>query len=466
MGNSSDTIAAISTPVGVGGISSVRISGSDAFDVAKKVFIPSCGRFPEGNGWRTLFGIATFEDGEIIDEVIATFMPSPKSYTREDVVELSCHGGFVTVNQLLDVVLTAGARMAEPGEFTKRAYLNGRIDLFEAESVLELINAKTERAKKDAIDGLSGRSASALHSMKEKILHILVEIDASIDFPASEDDDMPDVSASEILPEIEDVVENLNNLISKASEGVILHNGVKVAITGRPNVGKSSILNSILGMDRSIVSDISGTTRDTVEEAANIRGIPLRLIDTAGINDSCDPVEKIGVQRAISSVEKADLVLVVLDMSSIHNSDEFDYLKDVDPKRCIVVLNKSDLPHFVPQDVVTEIFSGEMPAGVIETSALSGEGIEKLKDEIEKLAVKLASFVGEQSSSFSSRRLNCMKRTRHSLIEARSAAISGTPIDLISIDIRDALDAIGEITGETAREDVINQIFSQFCIGK
>jgi len=467
MRNSSDTIAAISTPIGIGGISIVRISGCEAFQIVKKVFYPACKKYPNKNeGWKTLFGKVFFENGDLIDEVIVTFMPAPKSYTREDVVEISCHGGFVTVNQLLEAILSAGARIAEPGEFTKRAYLNGRIELCQAESIIELINAKTERAKKDALDGISGKNTSVLKNLKDDIFQILVKIDASIDFPASEDDSVPDILENEILLKIENIICSLDSLILKASEGAILHNGIRVAIIGRPNVGKSSLLNSIVGIQRSIVSDISGTTRDTIEENVNIRGIPLRLIDTAGINESYDPIEKIGVQKALESIENADLVLAVLDISSPIEYINFDYFKKIDPKRCIVVLNKSDLPHLVSKNDVKEIFQKENPLSIVETSIIKEEGIEFLKDEIEKSAIKLASFTGEQTVSFSSRRLNCMKRTRNLLNDAKNSVLMGTPIDLISIDIRDALDVLGEVTGEVTREDVINQIFAQFCIGK
>ncbi|MEA4882781.1 MAG: tRNA uridine-5-carboxymethylaminomethyl(34) synthesis GTPase MnmE [Clostridia bacterium] len=465
----SDTVAAISTPPGVGGIAIIRISGANTFPIVDKLFRP--GRkdrsapteaIKPGSRWRARYGRAFGQDGEFIDEVILLTMPSPLSYTREDVAEISCHGGTAVARGVLKAVLDAGARHAEPGEFTKRAFLNGRIDLSQAEAVLEMVNSRTERARRAASEFMSGNIGGGLLASRAEIADLMTRIEASLDFP---EDDIPGVELEEIAARASEIAAELENATNEALRGRILWEGTSVAIVGRPNVGKSRLLNALLREERAIVSESPGTTRDTVSEVASINGIPVRLVDTAGLRQSEDPVERIGVERARTALAEAEIVLAVIDGSVAVSPDDREILSCTPQAGTVVVVNKSDLSQAVVESELA-LISGPRP--VVHTSAVTGMGITRLEHAIEEMVlsrVSGAAGAGE-TDGFSSRRSDCLRRAAAALRDVRQGARDGMPPDMLSIDLRAAADALSELTGATTREDIINRIFEQFCIGK
>lgn len=461
-----DTIAAVATPPGMGGIAIVRVSGPDARQVAASVFRPARrhrmdGSSPEHRpGWRAVYGRVYDSSGEFIDEAIMLSMPGPASYTREDVVELSCHGGPAVVRAVLQAVLDAGARHAGPGEFTKRAFLNGRISLGQAEAILQVINARTERARRSASAFLSGHSGRMAQESREAVAQLMTIIEASLDFP---EDDIPQMELLEIGEEARRIAADLYRAASDASKGRVLWEGASVAIVGRPNVGKSRLLNAMLREERAIVSDRPGTTRDTVSEVANIRGIPIQLIDTAGMREATDPLERKGVERARGALADADIALAVIDGSMQLVEEDVQIVASTPEDRTVVVVNKSDLyAAFSDEDLRRRAGNRR----ILRVSALTGSGIDLLEAEIEALAMARAADLGEGVRSFGARQADCLRRAAAALDEVARAAGDGMPADMLSIDLRVAIDALGEITGETAREDIVDRIFEQFCIGK
>ncbi len=461
-----DTIAAVATPPGMGGIAVVRVSGPDARQVADRVFRPVRGNRSGGSalerrpGWRAVYGRVYDSSGKFIDEAIMLSMPGPASYTREDVVELSCHGGPAVIRAVLQAALDAGARRAGPGEFTKRAFLNGRISLEQAEAILQVVNARTERARRSASAFLSGESGRIVQGSREAVAQLMTIIEASLDFP---EDDIPEMQSLEIGNEARRIAADLCRAASDAQRSRVLWEGASVAIVGRPNVGKSRLLNALLREERAIVSDRPGTTRDTVSEVANIRGIPIQLIDTAGMREAADPLERIGVERARGALADADIALAVVDGSAQLVQEDLDIVVSTPEGRTVVVINKSDLPA-APVDEDLRRRAGNRR--VLRVSALTGSGIEQLEEEIEALAMAREVDVGEGAQSFGARSADCLRRAAAALDEAARAAGEGVPADMLSIDLRAAIDALGEITGETAREDIVDRVFEQFCIGK
>jgi len=461
-----DTIAAVATPVGMGGIAVVRVSGPNAQQVVAGVFRPARRHRGDGSptahdrGWHATYGRVYDSCGEFIDEAIMLSMPGPSSYTREDVVELSCHGGPAVVRAVLQAVLDAGARHAGPGEFTRRAFLNGRISLGQAEAVLQVINARTERARRSASAFLSGEPGRMVQESLEAVAQLMTVIEASLDFP---EDDIPQMQLLEIGREAGRIATDLHRAASEARRSRVLWEGASVAIVGRPNVGKSRLLNALLREERAIVSDRPGTTRDTVSEVANIRGIPIQLIDTAGMREAVDPLERIGVERARGALADADIALAVIDGSMPLAPEDLEIVMSTPEHRTAVVISKSDLP---------EAFAGEDVGGrvgnrrVLRVSALTGSGIDQLEAEIEALAVAREVDFGETAQSFGARRADCLGRAANALDEVARATGEGVPPDMLSIDLRVAIDALGEIMGQTAREDIIDRIFEQFCVGK
>ncbi|HQD80469.1 MAG TPA: tRNA uridine-5-carboxymethylaminomethyl(34) synthesis GTPase MnmE [Bacillota bacterium] len=487
-----DTIAAIATPPGIGGIAVIRISGPEAKDVAQRVFVPArpgaasdgaAGLYPI-RGWLCKYGHVHDASGELIDEAIMTWMPGPTSYTREDVAEISCHGGTAVARAVLEATLKAGARIAQPGEFTRRAFLNGRISLEQAEAVLSMVNARTERARKAASSFLAGSLGVKVREAEESIISLMTVIEASLDFP---EEDIPDVAVQEIADESSRIAAMLEEACQEASMGRLLWEGASVAIVGRPNVGKSRLLNALLREERAIVSELPGTTRDVVSEVANIRGIPIRLIDTAGMRDSVDPVERIGVERAKIALADADVALAVVDGSEPLDMADAEIVSQTPESHTIVVVNKCDLANVMGDEDARRIAAGRP---VLRVSALTNEGLDNLEEAIEALVLgdrgagiaEIGALAGQglhggqaadqrdgletESEMLGMRREDCLRRAAQSLRDVACGVEENMPPDMLSIDLRSALDALGELTGETTREDIVDRIFAQFCVGK
>ncbi|HBT19797.1 MAG TPA: tRNA uridine-5-carboxymethylaminomethyl(34) synthesis GTPase MnmE [Peptococcaceae bacterium] len=456
-----DTIAAISTPLGEGGIGIVRISGPDAVKIAKKIFKPK-GRESIGevkSHTLTLGYVVCPNTGEVIDEVLLSVMKSPRSYTREDVVEINCHGGMMPLKRTLEAVLDAGARLAEPGEFTKRAFLNGRIDLAQAEAVIDIIRAKTDESLKVAVGNLEGSLSKEIKKFMDGITDILARIEANIDFP--EEDPEAFITKNELEEMILKMMKEIEGFLQEAGKGKILREGLKAVIAGKPNVGKSSLLNALLKEKRAIVTEIPGTTRDIIEEMLNIGGIPVRIIDTAGIRKSRDKVERIGVRRSEKSIEEADLVLLVLDATTgIEREDEI-IIEKVKNKECIVLINKIDITGKVNIPYYEKITGKEC----IAISAKKGIGLREVEGKIRERV-----FEGKINTTrpliTRVRHEQALKKALKSLGEGLAACRDNLPLDVVAIDIREAWEALGEITGDKVDEEILNRIFEEFCIGK
>jgi tRNA modification GTPase len=442
-----DTITAIATPQGSAGIGIVRLSGEQSRTIAERIFR---GRLlPKHLSYGHIIDP---ENGDAVDEVLLAYMPAPHTYTREDVVEINCHGGPLPLQRVLELTLRYGARLAQPGEFTLRAFLNGRIDLAQAESVLAIIHSKTQASLRLATRGLGGHLSAEIKALRNQIMPVLAFLTARIDFPEDE------IEEQETLQPLSQAKGRLQKLIARADAGIIYRQGVRTAIVGRPNVGKSSLLNRLLGQERAIVTPIPGTTRDTIEEVINIRGIPLVLIDTAGIIHSQDTVEAIGVERSRQAIEQADLILWVIDLSQPLNELDEEIGQLIGEKTALIAANKCDLP---PKAQVENL-----PREVIFTSALTGEGLDKLEQKL------VDTLLGGKVSS-SDELLVSNPRHKQALVEAEkhlsqalSALEAELPDDFITIDLTTALNALGEITGETVQDELLETIFSQFCIGK
>jgi len=457
--NLEDTIAAISTPLGEGGIGIVRISGGDAFSITQKILkLPRNKKVGEIKNRYLYYGfILSPETGEEIDEVLVSFMKAPHTYTREDVVEINSHGGSVVLSKILKLVLTLGARLAEPGEFTYRAFINGRIDLAQAEAVLDIIRAKTEKALKIAFSQLKGNLSKEVGAIYNKLINWLAYIEADIDYP---EEDISPFNPQEFLPEVLKCIEKIKLLLAEADEGKILREGINTVILGRPNVGKSSLLNNLLGEPRAIVTSVPGTTRDRIEEYINLKGIPLRIIDTAGIRTTCDPVESIGVEKALEAMQKANLVLYLIDSTQDFHNDDIALLTQIKHARTILVINKIDLSNRRPL-----IPKGLRFDGIVETSQITGEGLDKLEDNIIRLI-----YQGKVSSSLplvsNLRHKEALIKALKSLDRVIETINKGFSSEFIALDLRASLEALGEITGSCVGEEVLEAIFSNFCVGK
>ena len=442
-----DTIAAIATPIGEGGIGVIRVSGAQAREIVGRVFTG------ELQHRRLSYGhIRDPADDSLADEVMVAYMRAPNSYTREDVVEVYGHGGPVPLQRVLKVLVTGGARPANPGEFTLRAFLNGRIDLAQAESVLDVIQAKTDAGLRVAMAGLQGRLSEPLKEIRGELMDVLAYLTARIDFPED------DVEAHDVLPALREAKEKLSRLIDSADAGIVLRQGVRTAIVGRPNVGKSSLLNRLLGQSRALVTPIPGTTRDTVEEVVNIRGIPFLLVDTAGINDTADVVEKLGIERTKDSVARADLVLLVIDQSEPLTPADAEVIEQVNGKTVVAVANKCDLP--------TRAALDSLAMGYTETSMLAGEGIEELEDRMVSQVMGGRAVTSDAPLVSNPRHKAALERAGTHLDAAEESVSKGMAEDFVTIDLTAALNALGEITGETVTEELLDTIFSKYCIGK
>ena len=453
-----DTIAAIATPLGVGGVGVIRVSGEKARDVLARLFVSSNGTKVVSrlmlHGW-----LVDPKSKERVDQVLACFMQSPKSYTGEDVVEFYCHGGIALAQKILDLTLLSGARLAARGEFTKRAFLNGKLDLAQAEAVLDLVKAQTSEGAGFAVRQLEGKLSKRVSGVREKLIKMLAELEAGIDFP----EDIPELDYAAFIGSLEGQIEEIDGLLGSASTGRIYREGVASVIIGKPNVGKSCLLNALLEEERAIVTDIPGTTRDAIEETINVCGLPLRLIDTAGLRHPKDRVEEFGVERAERELSAADFVLIVIDASE--QLDELD--KVVINKACgklgVVVLNKADL------GVEVDLKDLKMRAKsfpFFETSALYGKGIEELKDGVFKNIQSCHGLPAAGAVVISARHKECLERAREALLRAVESSRAKQLPDLLTIDLKGAVVALGEVTGELVSDEVVAAVFDQFCIGK
>ncbi len=453
-----DTIAAIATPLGEGGIAVLRISGPQALEVADRLFVPVGAHAspPSAAPTHTVHYGHVTRDGRPLDEVLLTVLRAPRTFTREDTVEISCHGGVFLARQVLDAVFAAGARLAQPGEFTRRAFLNGRIDLTQAEAVADLIHARTELAVAAAHEQLAGSLSSRIRSQRDALLKTLAHVEAHIDFP---DEDIAPDTHRQLLDRLDQALAGMEQLLATAREGQVLRRGIRAAILGRPNAGKSSLLNRLLGQDRAIVSPIEGTTRDTIEETANIRGIPVVFIDTAGLRDAADVLEEEGIRRTRAAASKAELVLHVLDASQPLADVDVSFLRQFADQPRILVLNKADLPSVVA--LPPEVSSPAVPV-----SCATGLGLEDLKTAIHQLVWSGRTGGGMHEVMINARHEDALRRGHASATRGTQALRDGLPLDLVAIDLRIALHALGEIVGETTTDDLLDVIFSEFCLGK
>ncbi len=453
-----DTIAAISTPIGEGGISIVRMSGEDAIKIANKVFKGAdLSKVPS----HTIhYGhIIDPDSGKTIDETLVSVMKAPKTFTREDIVEINCHGGIVVTNHILQLLLANGARMAEPGEFTKRAFVNGRIDLTQAESVMDIVRAKTDKARQVAESQLAGGLLQKIRSLRQEILDTLANVEVNIDYPEYDADQ---VTAQKMAKTAKDVLAKVQQLLTTAQEGTILRSGLATAIVGRPNVGKSSLLNYLTKSDKAIVTDVAGTTRDTLEEYVSLHGVPLKLIDTAGIHHTQDKVEKIGVERSEKAIKKADLVLLLIDGSQKLTPEDKELIRQTQDKKRIIILNKVDLGQKLTVSGMQKLTGSE----VIATSILKRQHLEQLEKLIKKLFFGGIKNSGEEVMVTNQRQAGLLNKSKKQLQDVIKAVDEGVPVDIAQIDFKGAWDTLGEITGDSAPDELINALFSQFCLGK
>jgi tRNA modification GTPase len=458
-----DTIAAIATPLGEGGLAVIRISGPEALAIANRCFKPprrSTLQLSQAATHTVHFGHIV-NDGKTVDEALVTVMLAPRTFTCENVVEIACHGGVLPAKMVLETVLRQGARLAQPGEFTRRAFLNGRIDLVQAEAVADLIHSRTELALRAASEQLAGKLSQHINLLRDQLMQALAHIEAHIDFP---DEDIAPETRDQLIARLKSIATAVQNLLQHASEGQILRRGIRVAIVGRPNAGKSSLLNLLLGRDRAIVSAIPGTTRDTIEETANIRGLPIIFTDTAGLREARDEIELEGIRRSRQSFEKAEFILHVLDSSEPITSADRMHLEEFVGKKQILVLNKTDLPDRLD---LGALFTNDRPRfPMVRVSCLTGKGLEPLKDAIKELA-----WSGEINAEMlevmiNTRHQEALERSRAALVRTLEALHAGNSVELAALDLRLAVNAIGEIVGQTTTEDLLDMIFSQFCIGK
>ncbi|KMY52140.1 tRNA uridine-5-carboxymethylaminomethyl(34) synthesis GTPase MnmE [Peribacillus loiseleuriae] len=458
-----DTITAISTPMGEGAIAIVRLSGDEAFAIADRIFKGPQGKQLIGAASHTIhYGhLVQPKTGDTVEEVMISIMRGPKTFTREDVVEINCHGGIVSVNRVLQLVLSQGARLAEPGEFTKRAFLNGRIDLSQAEAVMDLIRAKTDKAMNMALGQMEGRLSQLIRKLRQEILETLAQVEVNIDYP--EYDDVEEMTHRMFLEKANLVKIELEKLLRTSQQGKILRDGLSTVIIGRPNVGKSSLLNSLVHENKAIVTDIPGTTRDVIEEYVNVRGVPLRLLDTAGIRETEDIVERIGVERSRAVLKDADLILLVLNHADDLTKEDEKLFEAVDGMDVIVIVNKTDLPKKINLNRVKEL-TGEHR--LVTTSLLEDQGVDELEEAIASLFFAGTLETGDLTYVSNSRHIALLGQALKSVEDAIEAIESGTPVDLVQIDFTKAWELLGEIIGDSVHEGLINQLFSQFCLGK
>jgi len=456
-----ETISSISTPVGEGAIAIVRLSGIDAVEIADTLY-KGAGPLSSVDSHTINYGhIVDPETGESVEEVMAAVMRAPKTYTREDIVEINCHGGIHTVNRVLQLTLKHGARMAEPGEFTKRAFLNGRIDLSQAEGVMDFIRSKTTEASKVANQQMQGRLKTYVESLRQSILNILAQVEVNIDYP--EYDDVEEATTSFLLEEAEKVEKEIEKLLKSSSQGKILREGLSTVIVGKPNVGKSSLLNYFIQDNKAIVTDVAGTTRDILEEYVNVNGIPLKLVDTAGIRDTDDIVEKIGVERSRQALIQSELILYVVNNNEPLTDEDIEILDSVSDQKVIVIVNKLDLE----TKFDTEDLGRRYPdMQVVGTSIINSTGVDDLEDRIAELFFDGSIQSTDSTYVSNNRHIGLLEDAKRAITDAIESAEMDVPVDIIQIDLVKTWELLGEVIGEDVSEQLIDQLFSQFCLGK
>ncbi|PDZ12446.1 tRNA uridine-5-carboxymethylaminomethyl(34) synthesis GTPase MnmE [Bacillus pseudomycoides] len=455
-----DTIAAISTALGEGAIAIVRVSGEDAIEKVNRIFK---GKDLTAVSSHTIhYGhIVDLDTDQVIEEVMVSIMRAPRTFTRENIVEINCHGGLVSVNKVLQLILAQGVRLAEPGEFTKRAFLNGRIDLSQAEAVMDLIRAKTDRAMNVAMNQMEGRLSKLIGRLRQEILETLAHVEVNIDYP--EYDDVEEMTHNILIEKATHVRGEIKKILETSKQGKILREGIATAIIGRPNVGKSSLLNSLVQEKKAIVTDIAGTTRDVIEEYVNVRGVPLKLIDTAGIRETEDIVERIGVERSKEMMGQADLVLIVVNYSEALINEDEDLFRAVRGKDFIVIVNKTDLPKQIDMKRVTELAGKNR---MITTSLIEEKGVDELEKAIADLFFEGTIESADMTYVSNARHIGLLTQAEKTIGDAIEAIENGVPIDMVQIDLTRTWEILGEITGDTVHESLIDQLFSQFCLGK
>ena len=448
-----DTICAISTALGVGAISIIKISGNEAIEIVDKLFSEN---IKEAKSHTIHYGYIKDKE-EIIDEVLVTIMRAPKTFTREDVVEINCHGGIATTNKVLELLLINGCRMAEPGEFTKRAFLNGRIDLMEAEAVMDLINGKTEEARRIAIQELNGKGSKLISELREELINIISNIEVNIDYP--EYQDIYEVTLKDVKEKVQYFSDKLKKIVNEYENGRILKEGINTVIVGKPNVGKSSILNKLLNDNKAIVTDIPGTTRDIVEGSISFNGILLNIIDTAGIRETDDVVEKIGVEKSLSKIKEADLVLIILNNNEELTKEDLDIIEKTSDKPSIIVINKNDLN--------SKIDLNELKGrDIVWTNTVTDEGIDSLKEKISEMFKLEEIKQSDYNFITNTRQISKIKECINKLNDVKEALNNDIALDIIEIDLRDIWNILGEIIGESYSEELLDELFSKFCVGK
>ena len=453
-----DVIAAISTATGNGGVGIIRMSGKDCFKILNKIFVPK--NLNEPKGYSIKYGHIIDEDNEIVDEVLVSYFYAPKSYTTEDMCEINSHGGFVVERKILELCLKNGANMAEPGEFTKRAFLNGRIDLVQAESVIDLINSKSDKEAKASINQLEGKLSNNINQIKGKLLDLMADVEASIDYPEY---DIEETTNSKILTSLNDIEIDLKKISDSFKNGKVLREGIKTAIIGKPNAGKSSLLNTILNEERAIVSETKGTTRDTIEEFVSIEGITLKLIDTAGIRDTQDEIERIGVKKSKKLIDDADLVIAIFDSTKPLDKDDIDILHLIKEKNAIILLNKIDIKDTLLDKDENIVNCNK---SIIKISAKNGDNIDQLYKTISKMYQINDIDINDGDIITNIRHKNQIDEAINSINKTKDIINNNMPVDIIEIYLKQVLSDLGKITGDDITEDIINEIFSKFCLGK
>lgn len=446
-----DTIAAISTTTGIGAISIIRLSGPESLEIASKVFTKDLTKVET----HTIHYGYIKNNNEKIDEVLVSVMKAPKTFTKEDIVEINCHGGIATTNKVLEILLNNGARLAEPGEFTKRAFLNGRIDLLEAEATMDLISSKSDKARKISLNTLTGETSNLIKDLRSDIVGIISNIEVNIDYPEYEDIEV--LTNEKILPEIQKFKEKLEKIIKKSQDSKVIKEGIKVGIIGKPNVGKSSLLNSLLEEEKAIVTNVPGTTRDIVEGTIILDNVILNIIDTAGIRESDDIVEKIGIEKSLTIINEADLVIFILNNNEKITAEEKELLEKLKDKKKIIVINKIDLENKLDKSILDNY---------IEISAKENIGIEKIKDEIKRLFNLGELEASDLTYMSNARSISLLGKSLNNINDAISEINNNSPIDIVEFHLKDAWNNLGEIIGETYTDELLDELFSRFCLGK